>query len=205
MHLPLQTIMMINADYFYIKLGEYPMWFTSAYLTVSRPPCRARERSYRWLIRNEMMHRQKIDAMLRAISEIRRGTRNISGASAVEFAICCPLFLMVLLGILSYGLYFGACHSVSQLAADAARASVAGLSLAERQTIAQSHVTQNIGSYPLLNLKRTSVVAAAAGNSQNAFRVSVTYDASNLPLWFVFIPSPQPTIQRAAIISNGGN
>ena len=128
-----------------------------------------------------------------------------SGASAVEFAICCPLFLMLLLGILCYGMYFGACHSVSQLAADAARASVAGLSQTERQAIAMDHVSRNVGGYPLLDLKKLSVVAAPVVNDTSSYRVTVTFNASDLPLWFAFMPTPKPIIERAAIVTNGGN
>lgn len=141
----------------------------------------------------QVMRQRRLEALLQVIAKLKETSRNVSGASMVEFAICCPLYMMLLAGILSYGLYFGACHSVSQLAADAARASVAGLSAAERQSIVEARVTQNIGAYPLLSLSRTSV-ATSAGASPGSYQVSITYDASNLPLWFVFIPSPQPTI-----------
>ncbi len=46
------------------------------------------------------------------------------GAAAVEFAIVSPVFLLIVVGILAYGLYFGAANSVQQLAADAARAAM---------------------------------------------------------------------------------
>ena len=32
-----------------------------------------------------------------------------------------PLFILLLLGMVAYGIYFGASHSVQQIAADAAR------------------------------------------------------------------------------------
>ncbi len=137
--------------------------------------------------------------------QISRFRESKSGASAIEFAICCPMLFMLLLGILCYGIYIGACHSVAQLAADAARASVAGLSQAERQAIALDHVSRSVGNYPLLKLTNVTVIAAPAANNADGYRVSVRYDASDLPLWFVFIPSPSPTIERAAVIINGGN
>jgi Flp pilus assembly protein TadG len=49
-----------------------------------------------------------------------------SGTAAVEFAILLPFYLFFLLGMLAYGIYFGAAHSVQQLAADAARTAIAG-------------------------------------------------------------------------------
>ncbi|MBL8581266.1 MAG: pilus assembly protein, partial [Rhizobiaceae bacterium] len=53
--------------------------------------------------------------------------------SAVEFAIIAPVFILVLFGLIAYGIYFGASHSVQQLAADAARTAVAGLNAEERE------------------------------------------------------------------------
>ena len=59
------------------------------------------------------------------------------GASAVEFAIVGPVFVLLMMGMIAYGIYFGAVHSVQQLAADAARASVAGLDESERIWLAE--------------------------------------------------------------------
>jgi len=42
------------------------------------------------------------------------------GAAALEFAILAPAFLLLGAGMLAYAIYFGAAHSVQQLAADAA-------------------------------------------------------------------------------------
>jgi Flp pilus assembly protein TadG len=44
-----------------------------------------------------------------------------AGTSAVEFAMLAPLFILLLLGMVAYGIYFGASHWVQQIAADAAR------------------------------------------------------------------------------------
>jgi len=43
--------------------------------------------------------------------------RDPGGAGAIEFAIVAPLFLLILLGLLVYGIYLGSVHSVEQLAA----------------------------------------------------------------------------------------
>ena len=52
--------------------------------------------------------------------------------SAIEFAILAPVFLLMLTGMMAYGIYFGAANSVQQIAADAARTAIAGLNEAER-------------------------------------------------------------------------
>ena len=85
--------------------------------------------------------------------------RNTDGVAAIEFAIVLPVFLTLAMGIITYGLYFGAAHSTAQLAADAARASVAGLSDSERTLIAQQHIEINAKEYVLVDPTSISVEA----------------------------------------------
>jgi Flp pilus assembly protein TadG len=59
------------------------------------------------------------------MSRLRRFDRAQSGASA-EFALIMPVFLAMLFGIVVFGAYLGVVHDVQQLAAEAARSSVAG-------------------------------------------------------------------------------
>ncbi|MDX2259149.1 MAG: TadE/TadG family type IV pilus assembly protein [Hyphomicrobiaceae bacterium] len=129
-----------------------------------------------------------------------------SGAAAVEFAVVAPVFLLMLIAMLAYGIYLGAAHGTAQLAADAARAAVAGLSDAERVTIAEDHIRRNAGSYPLLDASRVSVVAGPLPGDVTQFRVAVRFDATNLPIWGFanLIPLPESTIERVATIKRGG-
>lgn len=137
---------------------------------------------------------------------LSRMARSDGGASAVEFALIFPVALIFLCGLLAYGIYFGAAHSVQQLAADAARASVSGISDAERTSIAQAHVTASGGSYPLLRADRLSVAAHALAGDPTQFEVKVTYDSTDLPIWALsgLVPLPGKIIQRVAIIKRGG-
>ncbi len=116
------------------------------------------------------------------------------------------MFLTLLFGIIAYGIYFGAVHSTSQLAADAARASVAGLSDTERATIATSHVRTNVPAYVLLDPERIEVTAEPLEADARQFRVSVRYDASALPIWNFspLFPLPERMIERTATIQRGG-
>ena len=50
------------------------------------------------------------------------------------------------LGMLAYGIYFGAAHSLQQLTADAARTAVAGLSDSERQQLVSNFINANAAS-----------------------------------------------------------
>ena len=104
------------------------------------------------------------------------------------------------------GLYIGATHSVQQLAADAARASVAGMTDVERIAIAQEHVSRNAASYMLLGAGAITAEARRSASSPDDFEVRVRYDASGLPIWqfarLFALPSDQ--IERAAVVRRGG-
>lgn len=141
-------------------------------------------------------------AMLRLFA--RAG--NNEGAAAVEFAIVLPVFLVLLAGMIAYGIYFGAANSVAQLAADAARTSVAGLTDEERRTIAEGHVRTNASTYPLLAGQDVEVVAGPAPADASEFRVVVRFDARKLPVWTyaAFLPLPSRTIESSAVIRRGG-
>ncbi len=132
--------------------------------------------------------------------------REDSGAAAVEFALVFPVALLFLCGLLAYGIYFGAAHSVQQLAADAARASVSGLSDAERTSIATAHVAASGASYPFLRSNRISVSAQALPSDSSQFEVRVAFDSTDLPIWALsgLVPLPDKTITRVAIIKRGG-
>jgi Flp pilus assembly protein TadG len=129
-----------------------------------------------------------------------------SGASATEFALVMPLFVLMLLGIVVFGFYLAVVHGVQQLAAEAARSSVAGLSDSERASIAQSYVADNARSYPLIDPSKVAVSAKAATDDPNVFVVTVDYDASGTVI-FAFgslVPTPSSHIARSAAIPRGG-
>jgi len=132
--------------------------------------------------------------------------RNRAGTSAVEFALLSPLFLMILLGMAAYGILIGATHSVQQIAADAARISIAGLGPDERQALATEFVMRNAGGYAFIEVSRIDVSARDNPDNPSQFTVTVEYDASELPIWNLFhgLPLPEMTIARRATIRNGG-
>jgi Flp pilus assembly protein TadG len=126
-----------------------------------------------------------------------------SGASAVEFAIVGPMFVMMLLGICAYGGYFWMAHAVQQLANDGARAAVAGLDASERTTLAQSAISGELTNYAYLALSHANVAVSSTSQSVS---VTLTYDASNTPFWSLdrLIPMPSSTISRGATVMLGG-
>jgi Flp pilus assembly protein TadG len=131
--------------------------------------------------------------------------RNRDGVSAVEFALLLPLFLVIVFGIVVFGCYLAMVHGVQQLAAEAARTSVAGLSDGERNSLATGYVASNVSTYPLLDANLISVVAAPSTTSANVYVVTVRYDgSSNIVFSLPFVPSPPFPITRSAAIPNGG-
>lgn len=132
--------------------------------------------------------------------------RDEKGASAVEFALVMPVFLLLVLGALAYGIYFGAAHSVQQLAADAARVSVAGLNSEERCDLVRDYIERNASAYVLIDSEKLSFSAAPSESDPNQFLVELAYDVTALPIWNIYPPIPMPgqTIRFASTIRNGG-
>ncbi|MGH6615485.1 TadE/TadG family type IV pilus assembly protein [Sphingomonas sp.] len=124
------------------------------------------------------------------------------GTSVVEFALILPLFACMLYGILGYGQYFLLAHSVQQLANDAARATVAGMTATERQTLASSSVAASLPSLPQLRANRITTTTTETGQ---VVTVRVRFDASTVPMFRnTMIPMPDPIIERRAVIRPGG-
>jgi Flp pilus assembly protein TadG len=127
------------------------------------------------------------------------------GASAVEFAMLLPVFLTMVFGIVVFGSYLAVVHGLQQLAAEAARSSIAGMSATERASLATSYVSANVGTYPLIAANNVSVNAAASGANPNVFVVTVSYNAAGMFLFSLpFVPTPPTTIVRSAAIPFGG-
>jgi Flp pilus assembly protein TadG len=137
---------------------------------------------------------------------LRLFPRCTRATSAVEFALVMPLFLMLVFGIVVYGSYLAVVHGVQQLAAEAARSSIAGLTETERSSLAQSYVTTNAASYPLIVPTNLAVNAATSASDANVFVVTVNYNAAGMFIFSLptFVPAPATQISRSAAIPRGG-
>lgn len=131
--------------------------------------------------------------------------RNKSGSSAVEFAIVAPVFILVLLTMIAYGIYLTAAYAVQQVAADAARTAVAGLNTTERETLARNYVNKSTLEYAFLDKSRVNVSVGTDPANVNQFTVTVEYDATDLPIWSLYtFALPEKTIRRYSTIRIGG-
>lgn len=130
-----------------------------------------------------------------------RLVRDARGLAVLEFALVAPMLLTILFGIMGYGGFFWRAHAVQQVANDSARAALAGLTTAERQTLAQAAFSADVAAMGLDAARATANVSEAS----NIVTVSVSYDASrdgflNISL----VPLPSKSIRRLAAVRLGG-
>jgi len=132
--------------------------------------------------------------------------RNKAGTAAVEFAILAPIFLLLLMGVIAFGIYLGAANAVQQLAADATRTALAGIDATERQTLATTYIQKNAAKYMLINPAQIQTAIDNAASDPSQFTVTISYNAANLPIWNLLtgLPLPGKTITRASTIRLGG-
>lgn len=140
------------------------------------------------------------------VQMIRPFGRNERGAAAVEFAILGSIFIMMLIGIIAFGLYFTVAHGVQQVAAEAARAAVGGLSDSERGALAEARALEVVETYPFLQAGHLTVASQAVAGDVDLFQVTVTYDATHLGLsaFANILPLPPNAISRTSIVRRGG-
>ena len=126
------------------------------------------------------------------------------GATAVEFALVAPMLFLVLFGIVGFGAVISIQNGLQQLVAEAARASVAGLSDAERKQLAQVYVNNNASGYPFID--PTKIVLSTGNPSVSSFMVTVHYDMSGLFAYNLMssLPLPGTAVTRSAVVQRGG-
>jgi Flp pilus assembly protein TadG len=139
------------------------------------------------------------------MTSVKTFLANRAGTSAVEFAIVAPIFICLLLTFFGYGFYLTTANTIQQLAADAARTAVAGLSPAERTQLATDFITRSTLDFPMLERTKLTVVVADDVLNPNQFTVTLTYDASDLPIWNLYsYAMPGNHIKRFSTIRLGG-
>lgn len=128
------------------------------------------------------------------------------GSSAVEFALVAPFLMMIAFGILVYGLYFGAAHALQQIAAEAARSSVAGLDAAERASLARQAVDRALSSPGLFRREDVSVEVGDDPADRDVYVVTVSFDSRAMGFAQVagLIPLPSTILTRSFRVRRGG-
>ena len=144
--------------------------------------------------------------MKECLSNYKKFPDGERGATAIEFALVAPVFLFITFGMIAYAIYFGTAHSVQQIAADAARTAIAGIDEAERQVLVTQFIAANAASYTFIEPAKVSFAVGDSDLDLNQLAVSISYDASNLPIWNILPPAlmPSQTITRKMEIRVGG-
>lgn len=127
------------------------------------------------------------------------------GTAAIEFAIISPIFILVIMTLIAYGIYLSAAHSVQQITADAARTAIAGVTETEREQLVSTFISKSTINNAFLDPTKFTVTVKPDPSNSNQFTVSVAYDATNLPIWNLYSYAlPGKTITRFATIRMGG-
>lgn len=128
---------------------------------------------------------------------------NADGGVAIEFAFVAPVLLAMLMGIISYGSYFWTAHTVQQLANDAARAAIGGLTDAERNELAFSTLRVDMAEQPGIDPNRVRMQVA---RESTTLTVRVAYDGSGslFAALSEIVPTPNSRIERSASVRLGG-
>jgi Flp pilus assembly protein TadG len=125
------------------------------------------------------------------------------GSAAVEFALVGPLFILLLIGAVVYGGWLWMAQGVQHLAAEGARAAIAGISAEERVALARTAVSGSVDGTTILD---PDAVEIAVTTDPGAIRVIITYDASGHPFMALagVVPAPPRSIRREAVVRTGG-
>lgn len=141
--------------------------------------------------------------MKRLPARLRRFWHDLSGAVAMEFALIAPILIALLFGIVFLGYFMGIAHSVNQLATGAARASVAGLDRAERQSLAETYPAEAPTRYPLLSAAAIAPTVRFSAGPPSGINVAVRYHmrGSVLDLANGFLRLDMQRVERSAYLA----
>jgi Flp pilus assembly protein TadG len=128
------------------------------------------------------------------------------GAAAVELALVLPALAALIYGIFAASWVLTVQHGMQQLASEAARSAVAGLTESERDSLARAYVTSQISTYGFIN-PNVLTVSTSSSDSTLSFTVTTSYDLSTSPLYSFFVrylPMSSSIVTRSATIREGG-
>jgi len=120
------------------------------------------------------------------------------GAVLIEAAFAMPLIIAMLLGVVTYGLWFAEAHSMQQVANDAARSVLGTMNATERQDQVDKTVEKGFQGSGLVKASNVQVSTALDGAY---YTVTLSYD-TNVDDLFAnsLIPLPEQTIVRTATV-----
>ncbi|WP_342166202.1 TadE family protein [Methylobacterium sp. SD21] len=136
----------------------------------------------------------------------RRWASCARGGAAVEFALVAPMLVTLFFGITVFGIFLGASHNLRLVAAEAARASIAGTTDAERATLVRDTVMRSLSHGAMFKPGSVIVQVGADSGDPDVTVVTVTLDATSLGFGLFGRILPQlPTVLSSTVsVRRGG-
>ena len=109
-----------------------------------------------------------------------------------------PMIIAMLLGVVTYGLWFAEAHNLQQIANDAARSTLGTMNATERQAQVDKTIATDFQGSGLVKRAHVTVTTALDGDY---YTVTLSYDTSSDHLFSTsLVPLPQKTIVRSATV-----
>ncbi|MGX7894804.1 TadE/TadG family type IV pilus assembly protein [Tsuneonella sp. HG222] len=129
--------------------------------------------------------------------------RDEGGAVMVEAAFAFPILIVLLLGMVTYGMWFAAAHALQEGANSAARSTLGALDAGERDAQVDKTVARMLASSSMLNPAKVETDTSLDGTY---YSVTLTYDISEESLFAnSIVPLPGDTIVRSALVEVSGS
>lgn len=133
----------------------------------------------------------------------RQFARREDGAVAVEFALLAPLLFAMLFGVVCLGYFIALSHSVQDLATASARASLSGITAAERSGFATAYLAEAGSRYPLLDASalRSSVTVTEGASASIIVNLEYALEGSMLDLATGFLKLDLTSLKTGAYLA----
>jgi Flp pilus assembly protein TadG len=129
--------------------------------------------------------------------------RDERGAVLVEAAFALPMLIVLLLGVVTYGMWFASAHALQEVANEAARSTFGALNASERQSQVDRSIDNSLLNTGLVDAGRVVTTTDLDGTY---YTVTVTYDISSDPLFAKsLVPLPGDSIVRSAVVELAGS
>lgn len=113
-----------------------------------------------------------------------------------------PVLILLLFGIVTYGLWLMTANSLQQVANEAARATLGSLNATERQQRVMEAISTSLRQTGAVAQEDVTITTAVSGAY---YTVTLTYDTSAHALFSTsLVPLPGNSIVRRATVETGG-
>ncbi|AWN43981.1 TadE/TadG family type IV pilus assembly protein [Methylobacterium durans] len=128
------------------------------------------------------------------------------GTAAVEFALIMPVLVALIAAILTFGLYLGALHTLRQIAGEAARASIAGITDQERRDLARERVNTALAHGAIFAPGSVDVTVGFDTADPSLYAVTLRFDTRRLGLTGLarIVSIPQNLVSSTVTVRRGG-